>query len=260
MFERENITLYFSLHPHPSIHTHTHTHTGTRTFSQHKALARVVGNVMDREAAERVHVAYGLGRRETIQAAQRRKLLQRTRGPDFVSPFVEDLSPAKLYLEGLPEMRASVNCFRRDARTVCQSVFSDSQSVDWAAQTLAQIVTAAYSEDIEGRVKTCVPTVLSCLLGCLLALEDFVRSPMFLARNSNKNASVLASELKLEGHQLLRPHPDVLALSMVRAICMICRTYHKYLHLFALSPEHNTRLQPLLEGMGLVDDDHDDDY
>ncbi len=137
--------------------------------------------------------------------------------------------------------RLAGNWLFRTPRQETQALFADAQIDIWTIEcVVACSCRAALLVHINrtALINT-VPTLLCSLLGCLMAIEAYIKSPSFLGQ---KGAAA-----ELQGHQLVRPHPKALAFVIERAIYNLVTNYYEHMESFAFPPEYGPRLQQFLD-------------
>ncbi|XP_043077453.1 nucleoporin NDC1 isoform X2 [Puntigrus tetrazona] len=120
-----------------------------------------------------------------------------------------------------------------------QALFADSQSHIWALQGLSHLVAASFSEDQFGVVQTTLPSILSCLVVLLEAVDRHFKLP----HASSKPVRTICS-MGDSTHKTLR---FALRAALKTAIYKITTTFGEHLNAVNISTEHRKRLQQFLE-------------
>jgi len=72
---------------------------------------------------------------------------------------------------------------KRTPEECTSALCADSQIILMSIQILSDMVIASKKEDEVGVVHYTIPMILSCLLDCVIGLEDYIKSPAFLGTN-----------------------------------------------------------------------------
>ena len=159
------------------------------------------------------------------------------------------------------------NIFTRTPSQIANALFADTQLITWIIEALTEATAMAAARGHDGRadeawkmhfirhtlsqsnlkvnvrklgqqyhgiVHQTVPTILCSLLECLMSLETFVSSPIFVGQKG--------SPPELEGNQLSRPQAIVLADTITRGIKRIVISFYEHLGAFRFPPEYAARL------------------
>ncbi|KAK7163074.1 hypothetical protein R3I93_007193 [Phoxinus phoxinus] len=120
-----------------------------------------------------------------------------------------------------------------------QALFADSQAHIWALQGLSHLVAASFSEDQFGVVQTTLPSILSCLVVLLEAVDRHFKLP----HASSKPARTICSM----GDSTYKTLRFALRAALKTAIYKITTTFGEHLNAVNISSEHRKRLQQFLE-------------
>ena len=107
-------------------------------------------------------------------------------------------------VSGRRSCRASARrAFRRSPQQVTAALFDDVEVTMDAVETLAGFAAASRVEDEYGLVQNSLPVVVSSIVACLCAVEEYTTSPCF-------NGEFITGTASSEGHSLVRPQPQAL--------------------------------------------------
>uniref|UniRef100_A0A8C1V671 Nucleoporin NDC1 n=1 Tax=Cyprinus carpio TaxID=7962 RepID=A0A8C1V671_CYPCA len=120
-----------------------------------------------------------------------------------------------------------------------QALFADSQAHIWALQGLSHLVAASFSEDQFGVVQTTLPSILSCLVVLLEAVDRHFKLP----HASSKPVRTVCSM----GDSTYKTLRFALRAALKTAIYKITTTFGEHLNAVNISTEHRKRLQQFLE-------------
>ena len=82
-----------------------------------------------------------------------------------------------------------------------------------AIEALAGFAVASRVEDNLGLVQNTLPVVVSSLVACLIAVEEFATSPCF-------NGGFAGAAAAAEGHSVVRPQPSALKFGTCGVLCL----------------------------------------
>ncbi|XP_052472680.1 nucleoporin NDC1-like isoform X1 [Carassius gibelio] len=120
-----------------------------------------------------------------------------------------------------------------------QALFADSQAHIWALQGLSHLVAASFSEDQFGVVQTTLPSILSCLVVLLEAVDRHFKLP----HASSKPGRTICSM----GDSTYKTLRFALRAALKTAIYKITTSFGEHLNAVNISTEHRKRLQQFLE-------------
>ncbi|KAK7163073.1 hypothetical protein R3I93_007193 [Phoxinus phoxinus] len=132
-----------------------------------------------------------------------------------------------------------VYLFNKLPEASSQALFADSQAHIWALQGLSHLVAASFSEDQFGVVQTTLPSILSCLVVLLEAVDRHFKLP----HASSKPARTICSM----GDSTYKTLRFALRAALKTAIYKITTTFGEHLNAVNISSEHRKRLQQFLE-------------
>lgn len=132
-----------------------------------------------------------------------------------------------------------VYLFNKLPEASSQALFADSQAHIWALQGLSHLVAASFSEDQFGVVQTTLPSILSCLVVLLEAVDRHFKLP----HASSKPARTICSM----GDSTYKTLRFALRSALKTAIYKITTTFGEHLNAVNISSEHRKRLQQFLE-------------
>ncbi|XP_067309152.1 nucleoporin NDC1 isoform X1 [Pseudorasbora parva] len=132
-----------------------------------------------------------------------------------------------------------VYLFNKLPEASSQALFADSQAHIWALQGLSHLVAASFSEDQFGVVQTTLPSILSCLVVLLEAVDRHFKLP----HASSKPARSICSM----GDSTYKTLRFALRAALKTAIYKITTTFGEHLNAVNISSEHRKRLQQFLE-------------
>jgi hypothetical protein len=118
-----------------------------------------------------------------------------------------------------------------------QALFADAQLDIWTIDAVSTVCcrAALLVQVNRAALINTVPTLLCSLLACLVAIEEYIKSPAFLGQKT--------AAPELQGHQLVRPHPKAVAFVLERAIYGLTTSFYDFLETFQFPPEYG----PLME-------------
>ncbi|XP_058604834.1 nucleoporin NDC1 isoform X2 [Onychostoma macrolepis] len=120
-----------------------------------------------------------------------------------------------------------------------QALFADCQAHIWALQGLSHLVAASFSEDQFGVVQTTLPSILSCLVVLLEAVDRHFKLP----HASSKPGRTICSM----GDSTYKTLRFALRAALKTSIYKITTTFGEHLIAVNISTEHRKRLQQFLE-------------
>uniref|UniRef100_A0A8C1P684 Nucleoporin NDC1 n=1 Tax=Cyprinus carpio TaxID=7962 RepID=A0A8C1P684_CYPCA len=132
-----------------------------------------------------------------------------------------------------------VYLFNKLPEASSQALFADSQAHIWALQGLSHLVAASFSEDQFGVVQTTLPSILSCLVVLLEAVDRHFKLP----HASSKPVRTVCSM----GDSTYKTLRFALRAALKTAIYKITTTFGEHLNAVNISTEHRKRLQQFLE-------------
>ncbi|KAK2900972.1 hypothetical protein Q8A67_009087 [Cirrhinus molitorella] len=132
-----------------------------------------------------------------------------------------------------------VYLFNKLPEASSQALFADSQAHIWALQGLSHLVAASFSEDQFGVVQTTLPSILSCLVVLLEAVDRHFKLP----HASSKPVRTVCSM----GDSTYKTLRFALRAALKTAIYKITTTFGEHLKAVNISTEHRKRLQQFLE-------------
>ncbi|XP_073705272.1 nucleoporin NDC1 isoform X1 [Garra rufa] len=132
-----------------------------------------------------------------------------------------------------------VYLFNKLPEASSQALFADGQSHIWALQGLSHLVAASFSEDQFGVVQTMLPSILSCLVVLLEAVDRHFKLP----HASSKPVRTVCSM----GDSTYKTLRFALRAALKTAIYKITTTFGEHLKAVNISTEHRKRLQQFLE-------------
>ena len=126
--------------------------------------------------------------------------------------------------------------FFRTPQQETQALFADAQLDIWTIEAVSTACcrAARIIQVHKAALISTVPTLLCSLLGCLISIEEYVKSPAFLGQKT--------SPPELHGHQLVRPQPKALGFVLERAIYGLVTSFYELLETFDFPPEYGSLL------------------
>jgi hypothetical protein len=134
----------------------------------------------------------------------------------------------------------------RDHNQRCQGIFSDMQVLLWSVESLSEMASASVCEDSLGTVQTTLPVILTSLLGCLLAVEEYVASPAF-HKAEVQDSPHTSRSARYSGTQVDRSQPRVVAYVLEKAIFRIVDVFYEHLDAFSFPPVYAAKLQTFMD-------------
>ena len=124
------------------------------------------------------------------------------------------------------------NMLFRTPQQETQALFAGAQLDIWTIEAVSAVCcrAALLVQVNRAALINTVPTLLCSLLACLIAVEEYIKSPAFLGQKT--------AAPELQGHQLVRPHPKALAFVLERAIYGLTTSFYDFLETFQFPPEY----------------------
>ena len=129
------------------------------------------------------------------------------------------------------------NLLFRTPQQETQALFADAQLDIWTIEAVSSVCcrAALLIQLNRAALINTVPSLLCSLLACLIAVEEYIKSPAFLGQKT--------APPELHGHQLVRPHPKALAFVLERAIYGLTTGFYDFLESFEFPPQYGKLME-----------------